>query len=446
MITKKLGFRYIWIDSLCIVQGLDNDWRFQSARMGDVYRGSACNLAACVNPVKAQNLLDRNRDVKGISPLTFKDAKSGQQCRVFNRGYWTARIDSHELNRRGWVLQERLLAPRVVYFGAQQVFWECSQAMACEAKPDGFSHILSKNAKGWISRMQSSTAKSGHDEECNYFVKSYTGWSQIVCNYSDCDLTQLRDKLIALSGIAKEVQKLVKDEYLAGLWRDTLVHDLQWDVREEARRSQNYRAPSWSWASIDGGVAYNIPSIRYGLVDIRQASTQALTDDPTGEIIDARLVLSGILREVTLKGEGSGPSYWIGNTPEGSGPGYWIGNTPIYCRFDTHEDSELQDIHCISLAVGTSVKGLLLRRSANDDRTYHKVGTFETKRLDSLPLEDLVNVLNFPVTLADDPQFIKLLKEVAAPWPSWRSRKEKMAVLARFRDYMKPFMETITII
>jgi hypothetical protein len=45
LLTIALGFEYIWIDSLCIVQDDINDWRREASRMGDVYRNPGCNIS-----------------------------------------------------------------------------------------------------------------------------------------------------------------------------------------------------------------------------------------------------------------------------------------------------------------------------------------------------------------------------------------------------------------
>jgi hypothetical protein len=45
-IAKHFGVRYLWIDSLCIVQESDEDWRREAAVMGEVYKHSYCNIAA----------------------------------------------------------------------------------------------------------------------------------------------------------------------------------------------------------------------------------------------------------------------------------------------------------------------------------------------------------------------------------------------------------------
>lgn len=68
-------------------------------------------------------------------------------------------------------------------------------------------------------------------------------------------LTVTSDRLIALAGIAKVIGQALNEEYCAGLWQRNLAVDLCWfslDPRGLKPRPGGYRAPSWSWASLDG--------------------------------------------------------------------------------------------------------------------------------------------------------------------------------------------------
>jgi hypothetical protein len=45
-ITRQLGYDFLWIDSLCIIQDSTSDWYLESAIMGDIYAGGFCNISA----------------------------------------------------------------------------------------------------------------------------------------------------------------------------------------------------------------------------------------------------------------------------------------------------------------------------------------------------------------------------------------------------------------
>jgi hypothetical protein len=62
-ITRRLKLQYLWIDSLCIVQGDSEDWVRESAMMASVYAGCFVNLVASAAPDGSVGcLFDRNHD------------------------------------------------------------------------------------------------------------------------------------------------------------------------------------------------------------------------------------------------------------------------------------------------------------------------------------------------------------------------------------------------
>jgi hypothetical protein len=135
-------------------------------------------------------------------------------------------------------------------------------------------------------------------------------WHGIVESYTNCDLTYTTDKLIALSGVVKLMEQALDDEYCAGLWRSRLVTELFWfgpsNNQELSLRPSPYRAPSWSWACLDGHISpggyYTEGS--YGtlepLIDIINCDIKAATGDRTGAVIGGSLKISGWLASVQL--------------------------------------------------------------------------------------------------------------------------------------------------
>jgi hypothetical protein len=161
------------------------------------------------------------------------------------------------LYRRGWALQERILSQRVLVCNRDQFVWECQ----CECFTEsGF-------------RMQGIGAMR-LDREFHQKLESDVGtfqntWQCIVTDYSAKLLTKASDKLPAIGGLAKKFHDLRPGNvYLAGLWLGSLLDDLLWvhsnihywnqQVGVGVVRSKplQYRVPSWSWASVDGGVRW----------------------------------------------------------------------------------------------------------------------------------------------------------------------------------------------
>jgi hypothetical protein len=82
-------------------------------------------------------------------------------------------------------------------------------------------------------------------------------WETLVTQYSRCKLTMARDKLVALSGIAMNWNGATKGTYLAGMWKAHFPHALLWTCSTRAVAPSKYRAPSWSWASVNGTIAWD---------------------------------------------------------------------------------------------------------------------------------------------------------------------------------------------
>jgi hypothetical protein len=175
---------------------------------------------------------------------------------------WNSWDDVHgifPLLRRGWVYQERLLSPRVLHFTSHELYWECREGSYCECRHVNLTRqdVIGKywyrsttdapNIRHAIPLEQSTPSSMSLTER----------WTEIIMEYSRLQLSFQYDRLPALSGIAKEMQKHRADQYLAGLWEDDLPAALLWyrksvwlgDPRGSAR-PQEYTAPTWSWASI----------------------------------------------------------------------------------------------------------------------------------------------------------------------------------------------------
>ena len=110
------------------------------------------------------------------------------------------------LNRRAWVVQERLLAPHVLHFGSKQILWECHHLDACEMYPRGLPPSLSSICTGFKGmdpntegrRLNNLMADNTDNTYNEYFI-----WLKVVNQFMRSSLTNLEDRLIAISGIAK---------------------------------------------------------------------------------------------------------------------------------------------------------------------------------------------------------------------------------------------------
>jgi hypothetical protein len=154
-----------------------------------------------------------------------------------------------------------MLAPRVLHFTHDQIFWDCGTLSACETLPSGLPLPLDDAAatdRHWRGRLQESSSlahaplSGANDDSLEGF------WSSSVSNYTRCNLTNQGDKSVAIWSIAKLVRDAWNDEYGAGLWGAGLEEQLNWrvvDMTASKRDMQlQWKQPSWSWTSIQGAV------------------------------------------------------------------------------------------------------------------------------------------------------------------------------------------------
>ncbi|KAI1384811.1 HET-domain-containing protein [Hypoxylon trugodes] len=239
-------------------------------------------------------------------------------------------IADEPLSTRAWTLQERLLSPRIIHYAHDQMYFECETCMNSE---DGFTfsdiyfgmkrlldtqciphseHGLPQSSGISFIVGQDAGGKSPG-------IRWQGGWLSLVENYMMRNLTVSRDKLTALAGVARAVAEETGDRYYAGLWARHFMEDLYWrtyqyeeieDRRDmkitpikgkrigTIRKPTEYRAPSWSWASLDGPVKH-LPLSYSNLVSrIIGCSTTPAGKDPYGRVSGGKLDIEGPIYEV----------------------------------------------------------------------------------------------------------------------------------------------------
>ncbi|KAE9381828.1 HET-domain-containing protein [Stipitochalara longipes BDJ] len=340
--ARRLGdkpgqVRYIWIDSLCIMQAHKpsqaqvSDWLKQSSVMHEIYRNSYCNISATAATDSNKGLFaDREpqllwedeinlntEEIPGYDPSDLI-----QRCKILDLSFWERNVDEAPVNKRAWVLQERLMAPRVLHFCKDQIAWECRKLDASESFRDGLSNFRLK--AGEIERAErlkmfvphaTGGLNSSHHTATPERHATYSHWKSVVERYSKTKLTNPGDKLIALSGIAKLMAGLLPGvKYVAGLWSEHLASQLLWRVDPvfehgkfsfPSSRPKQYRAPSFSWAAVDAerGITYGEFTDENLLIKVAEYSIyQEKGSDPFGLVNEGCTIkLSGVLKKVELQ-------------------------------------------------------------------------------------------------------------------------------------------------
>ena len=260
-ISKWLGVKHIWIDALCIIQDDKEDWRKEAAKMGRVYENAICNLGghAAADQEGAGLCMDRDPRHVSLYPFVITRKDFEQYYYGYPMDIYSNDLHSSTLLHRGWVFQERLLSPRSVYFG-RKLQWECCELQACEVYPSGgpaeplmapwgtngtpfrVANMLSEEKRyqkelGYWNQWR---AKSIKDVE---LWELHRKWLFIAEYFSRCQLTYEQDCFPALSGLARYFQRILKDEYVAGIWRGNFISGLIWyhTPNQEGAHLRDYR-------------------------------------------------------------------------------------------------------------------------------------------------------------------------------------------------------------
>ena len=275
VLTRALGLKYIWIDSLCICQDDPVEWKHEASRMFEIYGHAYITLAATAAhdsteglfsiretsiPVSGTNVYVR----KKLDHSVFRQAVLSIQDR--------SQATKYPLFTRGWCLQERLLANRILHFTATELVWQCRSTDMCEC--DGIKSLDRTNP----SRLLTSRLKYNRVIEGSSGTDIWTIWREIIEDYCSTNLTKDSDHLPALSGVAAKFGLAGAGTYIAGLWHkpgalslgsSPLFLDLLWKSSDANGRRPDVRvAPSFSWASRMGPIQYSNeardgPTMRY---------------------------------------------------------------------------------------------------------------------------------------------------------------------------------------
>jgi Heterokaryon incompatibility protein (HET) len=317
-VTRKLGLRYLWVDLVCIIQDSAPDWNVESSRMVDVYAGAFFTLFADCASDDDAGFLNVNRS---LSPppilirlrsgqfsslpvyVRYSDASIPMWKQPTKGHLYTTNVGESVLSDRAWILQERVMSRRILHFGKNQMFWECRTTTLAE-----YGHLVGQDrARKWLIQSHQVNSDTPLTD-----LEVHLRWAKLVQEYTQRRLTKSIDKLPALSSIAKIFGSRTKDKYHAGLWRNSFHHDLLWqskihDPDQLPWRPPEYRAPSWSWASVNCAVYVRANSEPEDFelkpaFDIIDVHTDAASEDGFGQVRGGSATLSGPLQAAISMG------------------------------------------------------------------------------------------------------------------------------------------------
>lgn len=310
-VTRALGICYLWIDSLCIIQDSTEDWEKESKKMTTIYRDCTLTVSALSSEKSKDGFITKspndggavNWDFARINSLPDRDEDVQAMVGRFDprqeESLWDLEYNEEKkgpLARRGWTLQESVLSPRLLYYGANLIHWTCPSVRLSANGMRGM-HKLDKKYPA-VSRVvfDGRLKRRGRFSESKKDVeKILMEYYSIVDSYCARKLTFPSDKFPAFSGITQRLQPVLGD-YLAGLWRCDLVRGLWWIKEVGGGPVSGNGAPSWSWASVDGPVSCATCLKEEGAFDVQMLHSAihlAEHSNPSGQVQPASLTLRG---------------------------------------------------------------------------------------------------------------------------------------------------------
>ncbi|KAJ4855881.1 heterokaryon incompatibility protein (HET) domain-containing protein [Trichoderma breve] len=224
IITRELDIRYLWIDSLCIIQGDESDWKRESDTMAEIYQNAFLVIAAsgAASPKEGCFSTESRCPTAVEVPYYSAEGQAAGSIKLSMRIYGRESPDWGPLFKRGWAFQEWILARRVLHYMPVGMTWKCKMFESGERDDYGMG-------------------------QCGDV------WEEILEQYSLRNFTYKKDRLAALKGLAQAHLKRTNDKYSLGIFESRISEQLLWMMESMAKASEDLTdVPHWSWASRGG--------------------------------------------------------------------------------------------------------------------------------------------------------------------------------------------------
>jgi hypothetical protein len=260
MVTRKLGFRYLWIDTMCILQDNTIDKAEEIQKMGDIYAGSTCNIAAVSASDSRSSLFTRYLPFIS-NPCYFRASGTGD---TFAIRTWSDTIHN-PLDHRAWVIQEKILSPRALNYTHAGISWHCNGSVdpVLPLNPQSAWNVLLELFQLSPARYglpdntggpKRSTSWPTQLDRTNIALTDYeksTGqraWFTIVSSYCRAKFSYEDDRKVGLLGVISTLKERTGLSVSHGVCHDFFPYCLLSAIWGPQLRIENpsYYGPSWS--------------------------------------------------------------------------------------------------------------------------------------------------------------------------------------------------------
>ncbi|KAI1478871.1 HET-domain-containing protein [Daldinia eschscholtzii] len=287
-VTKRLGFRYLWVDRYCIDQSNEREKAHQISNMHLIFQQAEITLVAATDEFDGLSGV-RSGSSDQLARKVQKKVEIGDMtlATVLNP---ILGITQSNWYQRGWTFQEGLLSRRVLVFTSGQLYWNCCgmSERECLYVPPKISHLPDMSEQGgWMTMGLFDRAGKGSiralpkpDFESPESTENVS-WPSIsaigkihreiffdIAEYSGRRLSYDSDSLDAFKGIMQmhraRAQNSIK--FILGLpiaiipgldSNLAFCHALSvWDNSFPYFRRRRYHLPSWTWAGWEGETCF----------------------------------------------------------------------------------------------------------------------------------------------------------------------------------------------
>jgi hypothetical protein len=429
--TRALGIRYLWIDSLCLIQDDIQARLEESVRMDEIFGSAFLAIAATsatdssmqpLFPAKTQPFKIQATDNKGqLSKIYVREQPSHYSFKApFDEGShmneWELPFNiSEEANlhtpllKRAWAYTERLLSPRILHFTKSEMILECREGYSCECgriddttfdsrttdsikqefgrliseantRPhiNGNGNPLDRRIDGMTSQLAGTTIASSSSEILRRREDALQLWSYIITEFTARHMTY-DERLIAIAGIAKPLLPAMQSGYIAGQWTFSTL-GLLWYPNDStrcrrAKAMEGQNIPSWSWASCEGSPIFFDNASAMDLACRASFGPKGKRASAWSPIQGEPLSLSAAMAtEVTLHAFSSSPQQTYTLAKNGIVVEFTPDIVPPRAE-DALQDGEALICVLVSMTYRSSITGFVLKPYENN--TYRRVGRFE---------------------------------------------------------------------
>lgn len=309
LVARRLELPFLWVDSLCIVQDSQKDKDLETSKLPQIFTNAVVAIVAANNDNAFKSFLrpciiTEERLQNAIRmPAYCPDSRSGS---IYISMQPQVSFHNEPLNTKAWSLQEMWLAPRMVIYSSNQLQWQCQKSSLA----DGGNETCAKFHERRLEILHAGRSLGQSLESRDYYIRL---WEDLIHDYTNRTLAEEEDKLPSFAGIAADFHNIFllldrNDQYAAGLWTSSMPTLLMWHQIVATSKlcpskPTQYRAPTWSWASVDGTVCPGGSTIRakgrVPSIEVMKVTVERQQGHPYGKIGQAELQLKANLISMT---------------------------------------------------------------------------------------------------------------------------------------------------